>query len=130
MTEDRSEFPATPEEIRVDRDLAREELEQTVSELTDKLDIPARAETKIHDTTQAAKQRTAETGQHALDTAARTRAKAGDLLANATPSISEPVEDIVKQATESIRRNRVPVALIGAVSAAVLTWAILRRRRA
>jgi len=130
MTDDRSEFPSTPEEIRADRDVTRQELEQTLSELTEKIDIPARAETKIHDTAHAAQQRTAEAGHHALDAAARTRARAGELIANATPSLSEPLDDIGKQLKESVRRNRVPVAAFGAVAAAILTWAILRRRRA
>lgn len=129
MTDDRSEFPSTPEEIRADRDVTRQELEQTISELTEKVDIPARAEEKIHDTAQAARQRTTEAGQHARDAAARTRAKAGELVTNATPSIAEPLSDVGKHVQESVRSNRVPVAVLAAVFAAVLTWAVLRRRR-
>lgn len=129
MTDDRSEFPSTPEEIRADRDVTRQELEQTISELTEKVDIPARAEEKIHDTAQAARQRTTEAGQHARDAAARTRAKAGELVTNAAPSIAEPLSDVGKHVQESVRSNRVPVAVLAAVFAAVLTWAVLRRRR-
>ncbi|WP_040794927.1 DUF3618 domain-containing protein [Nocardia higoensis] len=129
MTDNRSEFPQTPDEIREDRDQTRQELEQTVADVTDKLDVPARAEAEFHDTAQPAKRRTVEAGHDALDAVAHAEALASQLVTNAEPSISEPLDDIGKQAGESIRRRRVPIAVLGAASAAVISWAILRRRR-
>ncbi|HLS76156.1 MAG TPA: DUF3618 domain-containing protein [Nocardia sp.] len=149
MTDDRPDrpekpgdagFPETTEELRADRDLTREELEETLAELTGKLDVPARAEARIHDaearihdTAQTAKDRTTAAGRHALDAAANAKAKASEVISNTTnptPSIAEPLDDVGKHAGESLRRRRVPIAIVGAASAAVITWAILRRRRA
>ncbi|MBH0779497.1 DUF3618 domain-containing protein [Nocardia bovistercoris] len=135
MTENRPEIPDTPEdfprtadEIRADRDLTRAELGQTVSELADKVDIPARAEAKLHETAEATRQRTAAASHQVAVTAQRAKAQV-DRFANQAPSLGEPVRDAGKQVADSVRRHRVPVAVVAAGSAAVVTWFVLRRRR-
>ncbi|MGW4364392.1 DUF3618 domain-containing protein [Nocardia takedensis] len=128
--------PETPEELRADRDRAREELGATISELSDRVDVPARAEAKLHETTESAKHRAAEVADaakqraHQTAEAAKHRAtQAKTTVTNAAPSLSEPLDDVRKQVAESTRRNRVPVIAATAGSAALITWIVLRRRR-
>ncbi|WP_054812687.1 DUF3618 domain-containing protein [Nocardia arizonensis] len=117
---DRPDLPDTPESIRADRDLTREELERTVSELADRVDIPARAEEKLHDTADAARENAAEVRDKVVETAKN----AGAQAAHVAPAVGEPLEDIGRHAADSLRRNRFRVAALSAGSAAVVTWIV------
>ncbi|WP_433685405.1 hypothetical protein [Nocardia sp. CA-119907] len=129
MTEDRPELPDTPNTIRDDGDRPCPRLEQGVSEPSDRIGPPARVETAIHRTARGGQHRTADNGPEVDDIADRAATQAGQLIDNPAPSVSDPLEDVGKQVADSTRRNRVPIATITGVSAAVLTWIILRRRR-
>ncbi|MFI6368021.1 hypothetical protein ACIBG0_35380 [Nocardia sp. NPDC050630] len=124
-----ADLPETPEPIHEDRDRAGQGLDQRISELGDRADIPAGAETEINEPARGAQHRTVETGHVVDDVAHDDSTRAGQLVENPTPSVSEPLQDVGKQVADSARGNRVPVAAIAAGSAAVLTWIILRRRR-
>ncbi|MFD6105680.1 DUF3618 domain-containing protein [Nocardia salmonicida] len=142
--------PNDPEALRRDRDQARQELGETVAELTDKLDVPARAKDKVHDAADAAKDRVTDAKYQALAAAdqardkaeqvqATTKAKADQVQAVAKEktrhaaekvesSVPEPLTERGKQASEVARRNPIPVAA-AAISATGLIWWLARRRR-
>ncbi|WP_278265336.1 DUF3618 domain-containing protein [Nocardia sp. AG03] len=98
--------PVDPEDLRLDRDLTRQELGETVAALTDKLDVPARAKDKVHATTEAAKQQVTDAKYQALATADQARDMAG----------------------QAARTPAIPLAA-AALAAGVAVWLIARRRR-
>lgn len=131
--------PNDPKALRNDREQARQELSETVAELVDKLDVPARAKDKVHETAEVAKERvtaakyqTLAAGDQARDKAEQAQAVAKEKTLQAAEKVEsavpEPVAERGKQAAEVARRNPVPVA-VGAASAAALIWWLARRRR-
>ncbi|MCA2207458.1 DUF3618 domain-containing protein [Nocardia rosealba] len=119
-----------PEALRRDRDQARRELGETVAELTDKFDVPARTKDKVHETTEAAKHRVTDAKYQALYTADKARDKAGQVVGKVESSVPDPVVDRGRQAADlAARKPQVPVAA-AAVFAALLVWFLARRRRA
>ncbi|MEV0544845.1 DUF3618 domain-containing protein [Nocardia salmonicida] len=131
--------PNDPEALRRDREQARQELGETVAELTDKLDVPARAKDKVHDAADAAKDRVTDAKYQALAAADQARDKAEQVQAVAKEktrhaaekvesSVPEPVTERGKQAAEVARRNPIPVAA-AAISATALIWWLARRWR-
>lgn len=142
--------PNDPEALRRDRDQARQELGETVAELTGKLDVPARAKDKVHDAADAAKDRVTDAKYQALAAADQARDKAEQVQATTKAktdqvqavakektrhaaervesSVPEPVTERGRQAAEVARRNPIPVAA-AAISATALIWWLARRRR-
>ncbi|MEV6658121.1 DUF3618 domain-containing protein [Nocardia fluminea] len=124
--------PDDPKALRLDREQARQELGETVAELTDKLDVPARAKDKVHETAEAAKYQTLAAGDKARDKAEQAQAvaeeKTRQVAEKVEASVPEPVLERGKQAAGVARRNPVPAAA-AAFSAAALVWWLARRRR-
>ncbi|WP_228806750.1 DUF3618 domain-containing protein [Nocardia cyriacigeorgica] len=114
--------PDEAELLRMDRDLTRRELGETVAELSGKFDVRSRAEDKMHDVAQAGRHRVSEAKSAVLETTDRARSKAGHLA-------PAPVVDRTGRVVESARRRPAYVA-VGAVSALAVIWLIVRWRRA
>ncbi|WP_067813345.1 DUF3618 domain-containing protein [Nocardia inohanensis] len=106
------------ENVRHDRDQARQELGRTVTELADKFDVRARAEDKVHETADTAREMTSQV-----------RARAAHLADQVAAKTPAPVRDRGGQAVDAARRHRVTVT-VATVSAIGLTWWALRRRKA
>ncbi|WP_338770607.1 DUF3618 domain-containing protein [Nocardia vulneris] len=147
--------PIDEEALRQDRDETREQLGQTVSELTDKLDVKARTKNKLHDTADNARAKAASVADNAKTTAAEKTAQAEELVSRKASEAKEvagiaadqaknearrladraeaATPDSVmtggRQAAGFARRQPVPVA-VAAAFAAVLVWWIVRRRQA
>ncbi|MGW6422261.1 DUF3618 domain-containing protein [Nocardia sp. NPDC055053] len=107
--------PNDPDAVRLDRDQARRELSDTVAELTDKLDVPARTKDKVHHTAEAAKHRITDAKYQTLHTADLARDTAEQALHK------------TRQAAGIAPKPALSVA--AAVLAAVAVWLITRRRR-
>ncbi|MFE6862229.1 DUF3618 domain-containing protein [Nocardia sp. NPDC057668] len=121
--------PSEVARLRADRDQARQELGDTVAELADKVDVRARAEDKVHDTAEAAREHASEAAQQAREVAENVRVSAGQVADRAVAATPEPVREKSSQAVAAARRNPVPVA-VALVSGAALIWWTRRRRRA
>lgn len=135
-----------PDALRRDRDQARRELGETVAELTDKFDVPARTKDKVHETGEAAKHRVTDAKYQALHTADQARDKAEQAKVDAKAkteqaldktkqvadkvesSVPEPVAERGRQAADVARKPPIPVAA-AALAAALAVWLIARRRR-
>ncbi|MFE9574966.1 DUF3618 domain-containing protein [Nocardia sp. NPDC006044] len=94
--------PAEVELLRADRDLTREELGQTLAELTGKLDVKGRAEAQLHRTADLAREKVGSLGAVGQDNAMRV--------------------------AQVARLRPVPVAVALASVAALTTWLIVRNR--
>lgn len=147
--------PIDEEALRRDRDEAREQLGETVSELTDKLDVKARTKDKLHDTAETARAKAASVAGSAKSTAAEKTAQteelvnhkaaeakevagiAADQAKNEARRLADKAESATpdsvlsggRQAADLARRQPVPVA-VAAAFAALLVWWIVRRRQA
>ncbi|WP_167768734.1 DUF3618 domain-containing protein [Nocardia sp. CS682] len=98
-----AESPET-ELLRADRDLTREELGQTIAELTDKFDVRGRVEGRLRETAETA------------------RAKA--------TGVTGVAQERAVQLAAVANSRRVPLAAaIAVVIAALVAWLILRDRR-
>ncbi|MFF3228327.1 DUF3618 domain-containing protein [Nocardia suismassiliense] len=95
--------PAEVELLRVDRDLTRDELGQTLSELTSKLDVKARAGEQLHRTADTAREKVTNLGTVGQDNAMRV--------------------------AQLARVRPIPVAAVLALLAALAAWLIARDRR-
>ncbi|MEV2224790.1 DUF3618 domain-containing protein [Nocardia vinacea] len=101
--------------LRADRDLARQELGQTMAELTGKFDVKGRAEAELHQTVDNARAKV----HHAAETVREKREKA-----------SAATQDRAVQFAAVTRSRPVPIAAaVTAAIAALVTWLILRDRR-
>ncbi|WP_040701544.1 DUF3618 domain-containing protein [Nocardia vinacea] len=101
--------------LRADRDLARQELGQTMAELTGKLDVKGRVEAELHHTVDNARAKV----HHAAEAVREKREKAG-----------AATQDRAVQFAAVTRSRPVPVAAAVTVAvAALVTWLILRDRR-
>lgn len=118
--------PNEPELLREDRDRLRRELGQTVTELTDKFDVRARTEEKVHDVAESGRHRAREAKHGALETADHARERAHELLVRAESAAPAPVVDRTRQLADATRTRPVWI-LAGGASAAVLGWLIVRR---
>lgn len=118
--------PNEPELLREDRDRMRRELGRTVTELSDKFDVRARAEEKVHDVTEAGRQRAQEAKHGALETADHARERAHELLVRAESAAPAPVVDRTRQLAD-VTRARPMMVILGGASAALLGWLVVRR---
>ncbi|MFI6362267.1 DUF3618 domain-containing protein [Nocardia sp. NPDC050630] len=101
--------------LRADRDLTRQELGQTVAELTDKLDVKGRAEAELHQTADNARAKV----HHAAEAVRDKREKVG-----------AATQDRAVQFAAVTRSRPLPLAAgATAAIAALVTWLILRGRR-
>ncbi|MFF8960125.1 DUF3618 domain-containing protein [Streptomyces sp. NPDC014894] len=100
----------TPEELREQARITREELGHTVRALAEKADVTAQAKEKAD-----------LVRQQVQDTAAQAWATARD-------STPEPVREKAVQAAATANRNRGPVIAGAAALAVVLTLVVCRRR--
>ncbi|MEV4236644.1 DUF3618 domain-containing protein [Nocardia sp. NPDC050408] len=101
--------------LRADRDLARQELGQTMAELTGKLDVKGRAEAELHQSVDNARAKV----HHAAETVHEKREKA-----------SAATQDRAVQFAAVTRSRPAPLAAVAtAAIAALVTWLILRGRR-
>ncbi|WP_433761544.1 DUF3618 domain-containing protein [Nocardia sp. CA-135398] len=117
MTDESNPSVGSPEAelLRADRDLTRQELGQTVAELTGKLDVKGRAEAELHQTVDTARAKV----HHAAETVREKREKA-----------SAATQDRAVQFAAVTRSRPAPVAAAAtAAIAALVTWLILRGRR-
>ncbi|MFF2554791.1 hypothetical protein ACFVUS_27570 [Nocardia sp. NPDC058058] len=110
--------------VRRDRDRAR-----AVSELSDKADVRARAEDKVHEAAQTARERAADVGEQARAVAGQVRAQAVQAADTAVAKTPDPVLTRGLQAAAIVRRNPIPVAA-AAISGVVVFWLVSKRRRA
>lgn len=117
--------PNEPELLREDRDRVRRELGQTVTELSDKFDIRARAEEKVHDVAESGRHRAQEAKYGALETAGQARERAHELLVRAESAAPAPVVDRTRQLADVTRAR--PVMVLAGGAAAVLGWFVVRR---
>lgn len=135
-TERRAGDSTEAEVLRADRDYARQELEQTVAELTHAVDMPARSKEKVQQAADAVKQEAARVEeaaviakdkavQQATETADQVKARAGQLA----DKVPEPVQEQGRRATELARRQPVPLAALIALLGALIAWWILHRRQ-
>ncbi|TLF80829.1 DUF3618 domain-containing protein [Nocardia cyriacigeorgica] len=114
--------PDEAELLRMDRDLTRRELGETVAELSGKFDVRSRAEDKMHDVAEAGRHRVSEAKSAVLHTTDQARGKAKHLA-------PAPVVDRTERVLETARRR--PAYLAAAAAAAfALAWLIVRWRRA
>lgn len=118
--------PNEPELLREDRDRMRRELGQTVTELSDKFDVRARAGEKVHDVAESGRHRVQEAKYGALETADHARERAHELLVRAESAAPAPVVDRTRQLAAATRA-RPMVVLVGGTSAALLGWLLVRR---
>lgn len=101
--------------LRADRDLARQELGQTMAELTGKFDVKGRAEAELHQTVDNARAKV----HHAAEAVREKRERA-----------SAATQDRAVQFAAVTRSRPVPIAAaVAAVIAGLVTWLILRDRR-
>lgn len=101
--------------LRVDRDLARQQLGQTMAELTGKLDVKGRAEAELHQTVDNARAKV----HHAAEAVREKRERA-----------SAATQDRAVQFAAVTRNRPVPIAAaVAAAIAGLVTWLILRDRR-
>lgn len=114
--------PDEAELLRVDRDLTRRELGETVAELSGKFDVRTRAEDKMHDVAEAGRHRVSEAKHAVLETTDHARSKAKHLA-------PEPVVDRTERVVEGVRRRPAYLAA-GAIGAVAVFWLIVRWRRA
>ncbi|ONM47948.1 DUF3618 domain-containing protein [Nocardia donostiensis] len=121
------DLPNEPELLRVDRDLARQELGETVAELTSKFDVKARAGDKAHEAADAAKHRVGEARHRVADTAGHAKVHARELVDRAEAAAPSPVVDRGREAM-GMARSR-PVPIVAAVLAGGLVFWLIRRRR-
>ncbi|MFE9789584.1 DUF3618 domain-containing protein [Nocardia salmonicida] len=94
--------PNDPEALRRDREQARQELGETVAELTDKLDVPARAKDKVHDAADAAKDRVTDAKYQTLAAADQARDKADQVQAVAKAKADE-VQAVAKAKADQVQ---------------------------
>ena len=99
----RKEFPADADEARIDRDVTREELAETLDALAHKLDVKNRV------------------GQQVDTTINSAAAKVADV-------VSEPAAEKFRTGANAVRNNPAP-AFAGALAVVLLARLILRRRR-
>lgn len=114
--------PDEAELLRMDRDLTRRELGETVAELSGKFDVRSRAEDKMHDVAEAGRHRVSEAKSAVLHTTDQARGKAKHLA-------PAPVVDRTERVLETARRRPAYLAA-GAAAAFALAWLIVRWRRA
>ncbi|MEV6335304.1 hypothetical protein AB0M12_11375 [Nocardia vinacea] len=101
--------------LRADRDLARQELGQTMAELTGKFDVKGRAEAELHQTVDNARAKV----HHAAEAVREKRERA-----------SAATQDRAVQFAAVTRSRPVPIAAaVAAAIAGLVTWLILRDRR-
>lgn len=98
-----SEFPKNAEEARLDRDLTREELTETLEALEHKLDVKTRT-------------------KEAVD------AKLDQATAQAATVLSEPAAEKLREGVEVVRRNKLP-AIAGLVALLIAIKLIISRSR-
>lgn len=102
---------STPEteRLRAKIEQTRGQLSETVQALNYKVDVPARARDKLHETRDAAQE------------------KARQVTSQATAKLPEPVRERGQQAVVAVRRRPIPVA--AALLAVLLLGWLLRRWR-
>ncbi|MEV0708618.1 DUF3618 domain-containing protein [Nocardia aurea] len=122
-------IPAEQEALRADRDHLREELGQTVSELTDKLDVQAQAKKKLHGVADSARTTAADAGHKAEERAHRAAEQARQLADKVESATPEPVVERGRQAAEVARRRPVPLVAVAAVAGGLAAWWVLRGRQ-
>ncbi|MGQ4599029.1 hypothetical protein [Nocardia sp. R6R-6] len=113
---------------------ARDEIGRAVGELGHRRDVAARIvatriKEKAHDDVEATKHAASEAAHAVAGTAAQVRTSAEDLAHRV--ATAPPVPAVFtrgKHAAETLRAHPIPAAL-AAVTAAVLVWRIMRRRR-
>lgn len=118
--------PNEPELLREDRDRLRRELGQTVTELSDKFDVRARAEEKAHDVAESGRHQIREAKHGALGTVDQARERAHELIVRVESAAPAPMVDRTRQLADATRARPMMV-LAGGASAAVLGWLIVRR---
>ncbi|MEV0027996.1 hypothetical protein [Nocardia sp. NPDC050793] len=114
--------------LRRDGDRVKRRLGEAVGGLSDKFDVPTRAEDKMHHAADAARHRAADAKHHARDTAEHARAQVGHLVDRATAGVP-PVAGVGKRVLGAGRGRSLPITA-AAIAGVVLVWWITRRRRA
>jgi len=97
------DFPKDAEEARLDRDVTREELTETLQALGHKLDVKTRINESVDGTLDQATARVADV-------------------------VSEPAAQKFRQGAEVVRRNPLPV--LGALVVMIVAIRLIARRRA
>jgi ElaB/YqjD/DUF883 family membrane-anchored ribosome-binding protein len=99
--------PQDPEQLRTEIEETREDLGETVAALASKTDVKSRAREKV------------------TDVKSRVSGKKDEVAGKVT----EAAPDSPGQAGEAVKRNPVPVAVIGALTAGLIVGILIRRRR-
>lgn len=127
-----SSAPDDPEQLKAKIAQTREQLGDTVDQLTAKADVKGRAQAKAADLTERAKARTSQARQQAAVQAdsvrsqlAATTATAREQAASAREAVPEPVKRAVVKGSEAARQRRKPLAIAVGVlilGAVVIRW--------
>ena len=118
--------PDDPEQLRAQIEQTREELGQTAEQLVAKTDVKARAQAKVTDLTQHAKDTTSRVRRQAAAQAGNARSQ----LVTGRDQLQTQTPDALKQATtkgiEGARKYRtqliIAVGVLVAVSVVVRVW--------
>lgn len=106
----------SPDQIREEIEGTREELGDTVAAVAAKTDVKAQAQAKIDDAK-----------AQALAKAEETKAKAKEFGDKAKAAAPESPAEGVQQARTLAEQNPKPLAIAGALIAALILWRLLRR---
>jgi len=118
--------PRTPDEIRSEIDQTREELAETAAALAYKTDVKARA----HDRVDEIKSTVTERVDGIKETVTGRAGEVKDAATEATPQgAADAVSSAATSATETARRNPLPVAVIAAALAGLALGYVIARRR-
>ena len=124
--------PDGPEQLKAEIEQTREQLGDTVDQLTAKADVKGRTQAKAADLTDRAKAKTSQARLQAAVQADRVRsrlaattAKAREQAASAGKAVPEPVRRVVVNGGEAARQHRKPLAIAVGVlilGAVVIRW--------
>jgi Protein of unknown function (DUF3618) len=124
--------PDDPEQLKAEIEQTREQLGDTVDQLTAKADVKGRAQAKAADLTDRAKAKTSQARLQAAVQAdsvrsqlAATAATAREQAASASEAVPEPVKRVVVKGGEAARQHRKPLAIAAGVlilGAVVIRW--------
>jgi hypothetical protein len=124
--------PDDPEQLKAEIEETREQLGDTVDQLTAKADVKGRAQSKAADLTDRAKAKTSHARLQAAVQAdsvrsqlAATTATAREQAASAGQAVPEPVKRVVVKGGEAARQHRKPLAIAVGVlilGAVVVRW--------
>jgi hypothetical protein len=121
--------PSDPQALREEIAQTRADLGETVEALAAKTDVSARAKDAVGEAAEKAKDAVTTVASQAKDTVAKTAGQVKDQVVEKAAQVKEQAVELTEQAKQG---NPVPLAILAAAVAAVisvLVWAARRIRR-